>query len=187
MDEGYWEHCYVMWKSDTDGSPSASGETEDGAAMACDRAGGRGDWSAAADRTATTDWQRAEALSGQRRADRRLTIAGYNRGGLLADFGALQGFVPASHLLTPIPGQSPEQRAAALAARIGETLTVRVAEIDRDRCRLILSERLAARTARPKPCWPTCSRARSARARSPACARSARSLTGRLRRADPYF
>ncbi len=38
---------------------------------------------------------------------------------------------------------APENRMAALAGRVGESLTVKVVEIDRDRCRLILSERLA--------------------------------------------
>jgi small subunit ribosomal protein S1 len=88
------------------------------------------------------DWERAATLlaSGQRIA---VTISGYNRGGLLADVGQVQGFLPASHLLAPTPSPSQEARMAALAGRVGDCLTVKVAEIDRDRCRLILSERLA--------------------------------------------
>ncbi len=99
-------------------------------------------WPSTAGADSEADWQRAEGLlaSGE---TTEVKVSGFNRGGLLADFGLLQGFIPASHLLAPIPGQSVEQRAAALAARIGDKLTVRVAEIDRDRCRLILSERLA--------------------------------------------
>jgi small subunit ribosomal protein S1 len=77
-----------------------------------------------------------------------VTISGYNRGGLLTEMEGLQGFVPASHLYgTSLPA-SPTDRAAAFAARIGESLKVRVVEIDRSRCRLILSERLAREDGR---------------------------------------
>ncbi len=88
------------------------------------------------------DWKRATELleSGE---PLTITISGYNRGGLLAQFGAIQGFLPSSHLLKTPPFQALGQRMTALAGRIGEALTVRVAEIDRERRRLILSERLA--------------------------------------------
>ena len=88
------------------------------------------------------DWARAEDLleSGETLA---LQVTSYNRGGLLADFGRIQGFAPASHLLAPPVAQAPAARMAALAARIGETLNLRVIEIDRERRRLILSERCA--------------------------------------------
>jgi small subunit ribosomal protein S1 len=88
------------------------------------------------------DWQRAAELL-QSGETVTTTVSGHNRGGLLADFGTVQGFIPASHLLTAPPSQSPMQRMMALAARAGETLTVRIVEIDRERRRLILSERLA--------------------------------------------
>jgi small subunit ribosomal protein S1 len=78
-----------------------------------------------------------------------VVISGYNRGGLLADLGNLQGFLPASHLLVPPPALAPGPRMAALATRTGETLTVRVIEIDRDHCRLIFSERMARENGRP--------------------------------------
>lgn len=142
MDEGYWESLLRDVEAEGD-VPQPSAETAESMA-------GHGMVSAVLRWPSTTgmqadseeDWQKADALltSGE---PTTVHVAGYNRGGLLADFGSLQGFIPASHLLTPIPGQSAEQRAAALAAHIGATMTVRVTEIDRDRCRLILSERLA--------------------------------------------
>lgn len=88
------------------------------------------------------DWTNAERLlaSGEPVV---VVVSGHNRGGLLANFGAVQGFIPASHLVMAPPSQTLAQRMMALAARTGESLTVRVVEIDRERRRLILSERLA--------------------------------------------
>ncbi len=88
------------------------------------------------------DWQRAAQLLDTGETI-ELAINGHNRGGLLADFGRLQAFLPASHLLCPPPALAPVPRMLALAARTGELLTVRVVEIDRERRRLIVSERLA--------------------------------------------
>ncbi len=88
------------------------------------------------------DWRRAEEFlaTGQ---TVEATISGHNRGGLLAYFGKLPAFLPASHLVNPVAVQLPAARMAALAARAGETLTVKIIEIDRERRRLILSERCA--------------------------------------------
>ncbi len=141
LDEGYWAALLRDAESEVD--PQTHIEPEEVIAGLTDATpfGGGRRWPSTAGADNEADWARAEALliSAEPVA---VKIAGYNRGGLLADFGALQGFIPASHLAAPVPGQSEEQRAAALAAHIGETLTVRVSEIDRDRCRLILSERL---------------------------------------------
>ncbi|MGE5603757.1 MAG: 30S ribosomal protein S1 [Nitrososphaerales archaeon] len=136
MDDGYWAALLREVEEEPDAARTVEGE-EGGAGVAVARR-----WAVSAGSDSEVDWQRAEALlAGEELAEVR--ISGFNRGGLLADFGALQGFIPASHLITPLPGQSQEQRAAGLAARINETLKVRVVEIDRSRCRLILSERLA--------------------------------------------
>lgn len=88
------------------------------------------------------DWVRAEEYlaSGQ---CLEVTISGYNRGGLLAYFGSIAAFLPASHLADPVAAGTPQVRMPALAARVGETLRVKVIEIDRERQRLILSQRCA--------------------------------------------
>jgi small subunit ribosomal protein S1 len=104
--------------------------------------------SEAAPHDAEDDWARAEALL-QSNETVEVVISGYNRGGLLADFGRLQGFVPASHLLDPPLARTQAERLAALAARVGGKLTVRVVEIERSEGRLILSERLARQDGRP--------------------------------------
>lgn len=146
MDDGYWAALLREMEEEAEPTPSVArrgGEPEELAAASAVPGPARGvrRWSDTADFDSEADWQRAEALLASAEPT-EVKISGYNRGGLLADFGSLQGFVPASHLSAPISGQTPELRAISLAARIGETLIVRVAEIDRERCRLILSERL---------------------------------------------
>jgi small subunit ribosomal protein S1 len=146
MDDGYWAALLREVEEETEPmqpatKPGAEPEELAAGLAAPGLSHGTRRWADTSTSDNEVDWQRAEAFL----ASAELTevkISGYNRGGLLADFGSLQGFVPASHLLAPVPGQTPEQRAVSLAARIGETLVVRVAEIDRERCRLILSERL---------------------------------------------
>jgi small subunit ribosomal protein S1 len=93
------------------------------------------------------DWREAERLyesqemfSGH--------VAGFNKGGLIVRLGKVRGFVPASQLDTSRhprlneAGLTPEDRWGHLT---GETLQLKVIEIDRDRNRLILSERAAMR------------------------------------------
>jgi len=67
-----------------------------------------------------------------------------NRGGLLVELNNLQGFVPISHLADFPRYVDAEERRAELASRIGEELALRVIEVDREKGRLVLSERLSA-------------------------------------------
>ncbi|MBN1935152.1 MAG: S1 RNA-binding domain-containing protein [Anaerolineae bacterium] len=69
-----------------------------------------------------------------------LTITGYNRGGLLVEWNELTGFVPASQICAELPHGDEDSRIKALAARVGETLTLEVIECEPERNRLILSE-----------------------------------------------
>jgi small subunit ribosomal protein S1 len=72
-----------------------------------------------------------------------LRIVGHNRGGLLVEWNSLRGFIPASQLVD-FPAQTDNrQRRDSLADRIGQTLKLRVIELDRAQNRLILSERAA--------------------------------------------
>jgi small subunit ribosomal protein S1 len=70
-----------------------------------------------------------------------LRVSGANRGGLLADWNGLQGFVPASHLKEMPRCQQPRERVAELARYIGTSLTIRLIEVDRQQNRLVFSER----------------------------------------------
>ncbi len=94
------------------------------------------------------NWQTAEELL---ESDDSFTtkIEGYNKGGLLVPLGTIRGFVPASQIglsrrLT-ITGNSPEERYSEM---VGEEIEVCVIEVDRDRRRLILSERAASSETR---------------------------------------
>jgi len=73
-----------------------------------------------------------------------LEVTGYNRGGLLVRFNEqLRGFVPASQLLNSPNHLDDEERRAELAKRVGENLSLKIIDLDRDHNRLILSERAA--------------------------------------------
>lgn len=65
-------------------------------------------------------------------------VVDHNRGGIVVDYQGVRGFIPASQLASgrPTGGQS-------LDSLEGQTLHVKVLEINRRRNRLILSERLA--------------------------------------------
>jgi small subunit ribosomal protein S1 len=93
-------------------------------------------------------WQEVEALLESKKSFHS-TIIGYNKGGLIVPIGGLRGFVPASQIsLTRragVTGDSPEQRWGKM---IGEEIDVCVIEIDRERRRLILSERQASTETR---------------------------------------
>jgi len=95
------------------------------------------------------DWQTVEGLlmSGEAYESK---IAGYNKGGLIVHIGSLRGFVPASQIsvLRRVDSSSeatPDQRYAKM---VGGPITVRVVEVDRERHRLILSERSALQETR---------------------------------------
>jgi small subunit ribosomal protein S1 len=71
-----------------------------------------------------------------------LTVTGFNRGGLLVDWNGLRGFVSASQICTRLPHGNDQRRSNALAARVGETLKLKVIECEPAKNHLILSERI---------------------------------------------
>jgi small subunit ribosomal protein S1 len=78
-----------------------------------------------------------------------LQVRGANRGGLLVDWNGLQGFVPASHLKEMPFDHDLRERVSELAQRIGDTLTMRLIEVDELQNRLVFSERAAQASFRP--------------------------------------
>jgi small subunit ribosomal protein S1 len=71
-------------------------------------------------------------------------IIGFNKGGLIAAIGTLRGFIPSSQVSQTRRAQSagdkPEQRWQKM---VGQPISVRIIEVDRERRRLILSEKAA--------------------------------------------
>jgi small subunit ribosomal protein S1 len=94
------------------------------------------------------DWEEAEELLSSS-ASFDSQIIGFNKGGLLVPLGRLRGFVPASQISlvrrSTISGDTPDQRWGKM---VGEAIKVRVIEVDRERRRLILSERAALQETR---------------------------------------
>ena len=76
-------------------------------------------------------------------------IIGFNKGGIIAAIGSLRGFIPSSQISAARRAQStgdkPEQRYQKM---VGQPISVRIVEVDRERRRLILSERAASTESR---------------------------------------
>ena len=76
-------------------------------------------------------------------------IIGFNKGGLIVAVGNLRGFVPSSQISSTRRAQSsgdtPEQRWQKM---VGQAISVRIIEVDRERRRLILSERSTSTESR---------------------------------------
>jgi small subunit ribosomal protein S1 len=70
-------------------------------------------------------------------------VIGYNKGGLLIQFNRIRGFVPASQVAQLHGRTAAEERQQALQRMVGQTIPLKVIEVDRDRNRLVLSERSA--------------------------------------------
>lgn len=94
------------------------------------------------------DWEEAERLLAEAKVFTS-KIVGYNKGGFLVSFGRLRGFVPSSQISmvrrAMLGGDVPDQRWSKM---VGESITCKVIEVDRERRRLILSERAALQETR---------------------------------------
>lgn len=71
------------------------------------------------------------------------TVIGYNKGGLLIQFNRIRGFVPASQVAQLHGRTAAEERQQALQRMVGQVIPLKVIEVDRERNRLVLSERSA--------------------------------------------
>ncbi len=97
------------------------------------------------------DWRDAEELlkSGQ---IVEVQVAGFNKGGLIVRVGKVRGFVPATQLEGTFRKKSEETGEPTdeldLSAYVGKKIKLKVIELDRERNRLILSERAAMREIR---------------------------------------
>jgi len=89
-------------------------------------------------------WRMAAALLESKEVV-ELEVTNCNRGGLIVRLGATRGFVPASQLAPSrgIPRMSDPSCQEALTSLVGSRLQLQVIEADREKNRLILSERAA--------------------------------------------
>jgi small subunit ribosomal protein S1 len=94
-------------------------------------------------------WTRAQEMhdSGEILEEQAI---GYNKGGLVVPLGDIRGFVPASQVPGFPLGLSQEERLSRLSTLVGETLQVKVIEINRRKRRLILSATAAQQEWRQK-------------------------------------
>ncbi|TAK11762.1 MAG: S1 RNA-binding domain-containing protein [Anaerolineae bacterium] len=94
------------------------------------------------------DWLQAEELM-KKKTTIESTIEGFNKGGLIVNVQRLRGFVPASQIgnarRMSYQGDTPEQRWSKM---VGEPIVVRIIEVDRERRRLIISEKAASSESR---------------------------------------
>ncbi len=81
-------------------------------------------------------WEEAYRLM-HREEPVTMIVNGYNRGGLLLGFRSLQGFLPVTQMLDP-----PESM-DKLSERIGGESLVQIIELNQDKNRLLVSERVA--------------------------------------------
>lgn len=95
------------------------------------------------------DWVLAEQLlaSGEVWEGR---VVGTNRGGLVVQFGQIRAFVPASHVSNLPHGLSEGDRQQRLQEMVGQTLGFKVIEVNKQRRRLVLSQREAQREWRDR-------------------------------------
>ncbi len=98
------------------------------------------------------DWLDAEQLLKSEQIF-EAQVAGFNKGGLIVRVGKVRGFVPATQLesIARKKVETPEDAAvteADLSALVGKKIKLKVIELDRERNRLILSERAAMRDLR---------------------------------------
>lgn len=123
-DEGYWDALL------------------DSADSECEQPGGRSRIAGRGPGGTTIDWQTLQRLKDEE-AVLTCCIAGYNRGGLLAENELVCGFLPVSHLLNCPPCKEEQAREEQLQAYLGRSLDVKIIECDPGRGRVVLSERAA--------------------------------------------
>lgn len=93
------------------------------------------------------DWERAERLMAEDETV-ELEIIGHNKGGLIVQFGRIRGFVPNSHEPELRRLHDRSERTSYKSRQLGDTLPLKIIEINRDRERLVLSATAAQKELR---------------------------------------
>jgi small subunit ribosomal protein S1 len=95
----------------------------------------------------TEDWKKAEEMLEQSTVWEG-AVADANRGGVIVQFGNLRGFVPASHVLDLPRGLNEDERKLRMQRMVGQSISLKVIEVNRKRRRLVFSQRDATRGSR---------------------------------------
>lgn len=95
------------------------------------------------------DWDRVQQYKEDDTVS-ELEIVGYNKGGVLVQFGRLEGFIPNSHITEIRRGVSRQERDQSKADMIGDKLECKVLEVDQKQSRLLFSERDAKQERRDR-------------------------------------
>lgn len=93
------------------------------------------------------DWTRAEQVM-ENDETCECIVVDANKGGVIVQFGNLNGFIPASHISTVPRSQNEDDRKYQLRQLTGQTLVCKVIEVNRKRRRLVFSEREAQKIHR---------------------------------------
>lgn len=88
------------------------------------------------------DWEEAGRLQ-QEGEIVRCKVIGFNKGGLLVQYSRIRGFVPASQVAQLHGRTAAEERQQALQRMVNQEIPLKVIEVDRERNRLVFSERSA--------------------------------------------
>lgn len=88
------------------------------------------------------DWERAAELQ-KNDETIELDVVNYNKGGLVVEFGRIQGFVPNSHIPTIQNVYNHDQRTSAKGKLVGSSLNLKIIELDPARERFVLSAKSA--------------------------------------------
>lgn len=95
----------------------------------------------------TEDWKKAEEML-ENGAVWEGAVADANRGGVIVQFGHLRGFIPASHVLDLPRGLNEDERKLRMQRMVGQSISLKVIEVNRKRRRLVFSQRDATRGSR---------------------------------------
>jgi small subunit ribosomal protein S1 len=95
------------------------------------------------------DWEEAKRLKKTKEVH-ETEVVDSNRGGLLVNLGHLQGFVPMSQLIGFSRIRNPEKRYQRLREMVGDTILLKVIEVNPEHGRLIFSQRAASKEWRAR-------------------------------------
>lgn len=92
------------------------------------------------------DWEQVEELRKTKDVV-EVEVTGYNKGGLIAPYGRLRGFIPLSQVSGFSRNMDGPERQSRMAKMRGEMIPVKVIEVDKERRRLVFSQREGQREA----------------------------------------